>query len=152
MIRQAVCLDLGGTNLKGGIVSDRGELSHHQNLPAEVEKGPEQILYNLKNLTGMLLCDAEKDSIPIEGIGVSTPGIIDTDFGGLTGGAVNLPGWQNTPFMKVLFEEFHIPVFAHNDVTATALGEATYGAGVGRKHVIMASVGTGIGGGIIIKL
>ena len=151
MIRHAVCLDLGGTNLKGGIVSDRGEFSHHQSLPSEVEKGPEQILHNLKTLASILLRDAEKDSIPIEGIGVSTPGIIDTDFGGLTGGAVNLPGWQNTPFMKVLFEEFHIPVFAHNDVTATALGEAAYGAGVGRNHVIMASVGTGIGGGIIIN-
>jgi len=150
MERHAVCLDLGGTNLKGGIVSRKGELSKHRNLPAEVEQGPARILQNLIRMTGMLLREAEKDSIPIEGIGVSTPGIIDTDFGGLTGGAVNLPGWQNTPFMKDLYEEFHIPVFAHNDVTATALGEATYGAGVGRKHVVMASVGTGIGGGIII--
>jgi glucokinase len=150
MTRHAVCLDLGGTNLKGGIVSEKGELSHHQTRPAEVEKGPEQILKNLATLTDILINDAGSDSIPIEGIGVSTPGIIDTVFGGLTGGAVNLPGWQNTPFMKVLFDKFHIPVFAHNDVTATALGEASYGAGVGRNHVIMASVGTGIGGGIII--
>ena len=133
MTRHAACVDLGGNNLKGGIVSDQGELSHHQSRPAEVGKGPDQILKNLTKLTAILLGDAEKESIPIEGIGVSTPGIIDTDFGGLTGGAVNLPGWQNTPFMKVLFQEFHIPIFAHNDVTATALGEASYGAGVGRK-------------------
>jgi glucokinase len=150
MSRHAVCLDLGGTNLKGGIVSDQGKLTHHMNRPAEVEKGPEQILKNLTTLSAILLGEAEKDAIHIEGIGVSTPGIIDTDFGGLTGGAVNLPGWQNTPFMKVLYNEFRIPIFAHNDVTATALGEASYGSGVGRNHVIMASVGTGIGGGIII--
>jgi glucokinase len=150
MERHAICLDLGGTNLKGGIVSKKGVLSKHRSLPAEVEQGPARILQNLIGMTGMLLKEAEEESIPIEGIGVSTPGIIDTDFGGLTGGAVNLPGWQNTPFMKVIYQEFRISVFAHNDVTATALGEVTYGAGIGRRHVVMASVGTGIGGGIII--
>jgi glucokinase len=150
MERYALCLDLGGTNLKGGIVSERGELSDHQNIPSEVDRGRERILHNLTSMTRSLLDAAGERSLSIEGVGVSTPGIIDTEFGGLTGGAVNLPGWQNTPFMKVLFEAFHLPVYAHNDVTATALGEATYGAGVGRRHVVMASVGTGIGGGIII--
>ncbi len=150
MERYAVCLDLGGTNLKGGIVSGTGHLTSYRSIPAEVEQGPERILRNLIRMANTLLEEAKNASISIEGIGVSTPGIIDTEFGGLTGGAVNLPGWQNTPFMKALFDEFRIPVFAHNDVTATALGEVTYGAGVGRKHVVMASVGTGIGGGIII--
>jgi len=150
MERHALCLDLGGTNLKGGIVSEAGLLTEHRSIPSDVEQGPGRILQNLIRMTGTLFEAAATSSIPLEGIGVSTPGIIDPEFGGLTGGAVNLPGWQNTPFMRVLYEEFHMPVFAHNDVTATALGEATYGAGVGKRHVVMASVGTGIGGGIII--
>jgi glucokinase len=150
MERYALCLDLGGTNLKGGIVSEEGRLSEHQSIPSEVDQGRDRILYNLLTMTRSLLDAAAQRSITAEGVGVSTPGIIDTEFGGLTGGAVNLPGWQNTPFMKVLFEAYRLPVFAHNDVTATALGEATYGAGIGRRHVVMASVGTGIGGGIII--
>jgi glucokinase len=148
--RHAICLDLGGTNLKGGIVSESGVLTRHRSFASEVEQGREKILQNLLHMTDLLLQEAKSGSIRPEGIGVSTPGIIDPNFGGLTGGAVNLPGWSNTPFMKVLHDHFHLPVFAHNDVTATALGEATYGAGVGMRHVIMASVGTGIGGGIII--
>jgi glucokinase len=148
--RYAICLDLGGTNLKGGIVSESGVLTLHQSFASEAEQGREKILQNLVRLAGGLLQEAKSASIRPEGIGVSTPGIIDPIFGGLTGGAVNLPGWSNTSFMKVLYEHFHLPVYAHNDVTATALGEATYGAGVGMRHVIVASVGTGIGGGIII--
>jgi glucokinase len=148
--RHAICLDLGGTNLKGGIVSESGVLMGHRSIASEVDQGREKILRNLVRMGEELLREAHGGSMQPEGIGVSTPGIIDPRFGGLTGGAVNLPGWSNTPFMKVLCEHFHLPVYAHNDVTATALGEATYGAGIGMRHVIMASVGTGIGGGIII--
>jgi glucokinase len=148
--RHAICLDLGGTNLKGGIVSESGTLTMHRSTASEVNRGKKKILQNLIDMTAVLLRDGKNSSVHPEGVGVSTPGIIDTTFGGLTGGAVNLPGWSNTPFMRVLHEHFDLPVFAHNDVTATALGEATYGAGVGMRHVIMVSVGTGIGGGIII--
>jgi glucokinase len=141
----------GGTNLKGGIVSKEGKITGYRSVPSHVTDGPELIMENLISFTDSLLQDSKRLSLPVEGIGVATPGIIDPVFGGLTGGADNLPGWRNTPFMKILYQEFSIPVFAHNDVTATVLGEVRYGAGTGRTHVVMASFGTGIGGGIVIN-
>ncbi|MFW6138583.1 MAG: ROK family protein, partial [Spirochaetota bacterium] len=72
-------------------------------------------------------------------------------FGGPTGGADNLPGWRNTPFMKHMYSRLGVPVFSHNDVTTITLGEARHGAGNGKNNIVMASFGTGIGGGIIIN-
>ncbi len=151
MERFAISIDLGGTNLKGGIVSAEGKITGYRSVPSEVTDGPALIMENLIGFTDDLMQDSKRLSIPVEGIGIATPGIIDPDFGGLTGGADNLPGWRNTPFMKILYQKFSIPVFAHNDVTATVLGEVRYGAGIGRTHVVMASFGTGIGGGIVIN-
>jgi glucokinase len=151
MERFAVSIDLGGTNLKGGIVSAEGTITGYRSVPSHVADGPVLIMENLISFTRDLLHDSKQSSLPVEGIGVATPGIIDPAFGGLTGGADNLPGWKNTPFMKILTQKFSIPVFAHNDVTATVLGEVRYGAGIGRADVVMASFGTGIGGGIMIN-
>lgn len=150
MKEYAVAIDLGGTNLKGGIISGAGDITHYRIIPSEIERGPEKIVKNLTNMIGSLLEKAGAEQKTIQGIGVATPGIIDPVFGGLTGGAENLPGWKNTPFMRIIHDTFNYPVFAHNDVTATVLGEYTYGAGRGEKNIVLASFGTGIGGGIII--
>jgi len=150
MKEYAVAIDLGGTRLKGGIVSSDGDITHYRIISSEIERGPEKIMNNLTSVIADLLENAGIEKKTIKGIGVATPGIIDPVFGGLTGGAENLPGWKNTPFMRILHDTFNYPVFAHNDVTATVLGEYTFGAGKGKKDIVLASFGTGIGGGIII--
>jgi len=150
MKKYAIAIDLGGTNLKGGIISNDGYISLYRLIPSEIGKGPDRILKNLIQTIGTLLENARAEQKIIDGIGVATPGIIDPDFGGLTGGAENLPGWKNTPFMRIIHSKFNIPVFAHNDVTATVLAEHRHGAGKGKKNIVLASFGTGIGGGIII--
>ncbi|MGQ9616724.1 MAG: ROK family protein [Spirochaetota bacterium] len=146
----AIGLDLGGTNLKGGIVSDNGDVYQFTITPSGVPEGPKKILENLIVLTGFFLKKADEMGISISGIGVATPGIIDPSYGGITGGADNLPGWRGTPFMRTLYEEFKLPVHAHNDVTAITLGELRHGAGRGKQNVILAAFGTGIGGGIVV--
>jgi glucokinase len=146
----AIGLDLGGTNLKGGIVSEEGEVYQFTITPSGVPEGPEKILENLVTLSRIFLKKAGEMGISMSGIGVATPGIIDPTFGGITGGADNLPGWRGTPFMKTLYQEFKLPIHAHNDVTAITLGELRYGAGKGKKNVVLAAFGTGIGGGIVI--
>lgn len=149
-MKHAIAIDLGGTNLKSGIVSEEGTITHYNLRPSEIDRGPKRIMKNLIGVIGTLFDTVRHENIKIEGIGVATPGIIDPAYGGLTGGAENLPGWKNTPFMRIMYEEFHVPVFAHNDVTATVLAEHRHGAGRGMKNIVLASFGTGIGGGIII--
>jgi glucokinase len=147
----AVGLDLGGTNLKGGLVFPRGEVTGWTVTPPGIERGPDHIIDELAALARSLIRAAEERGTEVSGVGVATPGIIDPEFGGLTGGAENLPGWKNAPFMKVLHRRLGLPVYAHNDVSATVLGELWFGAGNGRKNIIMASFGTGVGGGIVIN-
>jgi len=151
MEEYAIGLDLGGTNLKGGIVSRNGKITAFMCTTSCIEEGPKKILNNLIKMAASLLKKAVSRHMKVIGIGVATPGIIDPVFGGLTGGAVNLPGWSNTPFMKILYDTLNVPLYAHNDVTATVLGEYWHGAGRGSKNIVMASFGTGIGGGIIIE-
>jgi len=150
MERYAIGLDLGGTNLKGSLVTERGEVFEYKSIPSEVEKGPEHLVNILITMSETLLEKAGELCIKVSGIGVITPGVIDPEFGGITGGADNLPGWRNTPFMKMMYQKLKVPIFAHNDVTATVLGEARFGAGKGVKNFIMATFGTGIGGGIVL--
>jgi len=102
MKEYAVAIDLGGTRLKGGIVSSDGDITHYRIISSEIERGPEKIMNNLTSVIADLLENAGIEKKTIKGIGVATPGIIDPVFGGLTGGAENLPGWKNTPFMRIL--------------------------------------------------
>jgi glucokinase len=150
MDRYAVGIDLGGTFLKGGIVSERGELFEMHTTPSEVAKGPDRILENLLSTTSLLLERAKKKGMDPAGVAVVSPGVIDPAFGGIAGGAENLPGWEKIPFMRMMEERFGLPVSAHNDVTSHVLGEARFGAGKGKRNIVMASFGTGIGGGIVV--
>jgi glucokinase len=149
MDRYAVGIDLGGTFLKGGIVSESGELLEMRTTPSEVDRGPDRILENLLSTTLLLLERGKAKGVTPAGVGVVSPGVIDPAFGGIAGGAENLPGWEKIPFMRTMEERFGLPVHAHNDVTSHVLGEARFGAGKGKRDVVMASFGTGIGGGIV---
>jgi glucokinase len=150
MVRHAIGIDLGGTFLKGGIVNERGELLETHTIPSEVHKGPERILENLLDTARHLSDRAKERGVSLSGIGVVSPGVIDPVYGGIAGGAENLPGWEKVPFMRTMEGLFGLPVSAHNDVTSHALGEARFGAGRGKRNIVMASFGTGIGGGIIV--
>ena len=150
MDRHAIGIDLGGTFLKGGIVSEKGKLLEIHTIPSEAAKGPDRILENLLSTGRRLVERAKERGVDLSGIGVVSPGVIDPAYGGIVGGAENLPGWEKVPFMRTMGECFGLPVSAHNDVTSHVLGEARFGAGRGKRNIVMASFGTGIGGGIIV--
>ncbi|RKX92733.1 MAG: hypothetical protein DRP84_09560 [Spirochaetes bacterium] len=149
-MRNAIGIDLGGTNIKGGIVSEVGKLLEYRTIPSNAARGAKEVLRRVLSLLETLFNYSKKYSIDISGVGVVTPGVVDPDYGGVVGGAYNIPGWCGTPFMKVISEEYDVDVFAHNDVTGTVLAEYKYGAGRGKRNIILAAFGTGIGGGIII--
>jgi glucokinase len=94
----------------------------------------------------------ERANLPLSavgGVGVVTPGPIDASAGVVLF-APNLPGWHNVPVCEILSAETGLPVTLANDASAAALGEAVYGAGKPYRHLVHFTVGTGIGGGIVI--
>jgi glucokinase len=93
----AVGIDLGGTFLKGGVVSERGELLEMRTIPSEAAQGPDRILENLLSTTRLLVQRAKEMGVELSGIGVVSPGVIDPAYGGIAGGAENHPVGKRCP-------------------------------------------------------
>ncbi len=143
-------IDLGGTAIKTGIVSFSGKLFHHETNPTNASAGRKTVLKNIIAAVESTLTNSGITQKHIFGIGVGTPGLPNKN-GTIITGAYNIPGWKGTPLGQVLRKKYHLPVRIENDVSAVTLGEATWGAGKGFKHIICITLGTGLGGGIIIN-
>lgn len=87
----------------------------------------------------------------IVGIGISTAGIVDIDKGAITGGVDHIPHYANISIVERLQEVLEVPVSIENDVNCAAFGEKWKGAGRGESDFIMLTLGTGIGGAIVIN-
>ena len=142
-------VDLGGTNIKAGVVSLRGKVQKRIKVPTESGQGGEKVMENIKKTVHQLLNGLDKENIL--GIGMGTPGVVDLKTGVLLGGSENLPGWAGTPIKPELEKEFSLPSFADNDVNVVTLGEHWQGAGKGIENLFCLTLGTGIGGGIVIN-
>ncbi len=150
MKEYVIGVDLGGTGIKAGLVDAAGAVRLKRTVPTDTSRGADSILAAIKSAAGGLIASAKKGRLKISGIGVGTPGAVDPETGHIAGGAENLPGWKGAPLVPALAETFRLPVFASNDVTLNALGEARFGAGRGKKDVFCFALGTGIGGGAVI--
>jgi|YelNatPaOPRAMG01_1025707.scaffolds.fasta_scaffold00008_36 glucokinase len=142
-------LDLGGTWLKYGLGDGDGRLLTRGKRPSEGQRGREAIFGSMINAVKELLGVA-KEWGEVRAIGVGSPGLVDYQRGILMGGAPNLPGWEGADIRGVLEREFGIPTFADNDANVMALAEARLGAAREAKQAIFLTLGTGIGGGILI--
>lgn len=143
-------IDMGGTNLKGGIVSSAGNILFSRSIPIFANRGGKFVLRSLLGLVDELIMEAKKRKKVIKAIGIGTPGAVDAKKGCVCFGANNLPGWKGIPFVKNIEKRFKVRVFAHNDATLAALAEARFGVARKKKHIVCITLGTGIGGGIII--
>ncbi len=143
----AIGIDLGGTNLKGIIISQKGEWRHLTRIPTEAEKGGAHVMSNILSLIDQLI-RKEGSSGHILGVGVGTPGFVGQD--GTVDGAENLPGWKGTRLYIPIMERYGFKAIGANDATVAALAEARYGAGRGVRNMVLLTLGTGIGGGIVI--
>ena len=150
MDKLLIGLDIGGTAIKCGLVTQEGELLSFIEQPTESEQGRKQILKNIYIAITALL---KKNNITLKkiyGIGVGTPGLPD-EQGKIVHGAANLNQWHGTKLGDFLKTEFHLPVRIENDVTALASGESFFGNGKNYNNFICLAFGTGLGGGIIIN-
>jgi glucokinase len=145
--KYAIGVDLGGTNIKIGIVSDKGKLIKKTSIKTEAEGGPKKIISNIKKGIDEILV---KNKYKIRGIGIGCPGVVSTKKGTVEN-PPNLPGWEKVNLGSILKKELDISVHVENDANAAAIGELIFGAGKKYSSFIMVTLGTGVGGGIVFN-
>jgi glucokinase len=147
MVRLGV--DLGGTNIAVGIVDEDYRLIHKDSVPTEAQREGEAIVDDIAMLCRRVLADKGIALSEVGGVGIAAPGTINSRDGYVEY-ANNLP-FHHFPIVPLLRERLgDVPVFVDNDANAAALGEAVAGAAKGASSSVMITLGTGVGGGIII--
>ena len=140
-----LAIDIGGTMIKYGLVSSDGEILSTDKIETEAEKGLENILNKIDNIFKRY-----KENNPV-GIAVSGTGQINGIIGKVIGGNPIIPNWIGANLVKILEEKYNLPAVLENDVNCVALGEKWIGAGKDLINFICLTIGTGIGGGIILN-
>ncbi|MFQ6096254.1 MAG: ROK family protein [Armatimonadota bacterium] len=147
--RLAIGIDVGGTALKSGVVSDSGDVLKNAETPSPAEEGREAMLAALKEVAQRWLEDPDVEMERVQGIGVDTPGCVD-ETGTVVSEVVRIPGWRGTPIARIMADEFGLPAAADNDVNAMCYAEWRFGAARGRKHVACITLGAGVGGALLM--
>lgn len=142
-------IDLGGTSIKMGLVDQLGNILHTLQNPTPVKAGYHQVLVVFSQMAEQLLGKGPYGWENIIGVGVGVPAFLDQQKG-IVIEAVNL-GWDHVPLKEDLERMWRVPIMVENDANAAALGEMWNGAGKGASHLICLTLGTGIGGGVIIN-
>lgn len=140
-------IDLGGTNIAAGIVDENGKIIVKGETPTKAERSFEDIVQNIAEFCRSLAKSAELSETDISGIGIGSPGAIDNE-NGVVLNAANL-NWTNAPLKAALQKYFNVPINIENDANAAAFGEYSL-CGHKTSSFILVTLGTGIGGGIII--
>jgi glucokinase len=139
-------VDIGGTKIAIGMVDDRGKVLSKLESPTNASDG---YTNGLARIIDMLRRTSQKAGADISGIGIGSTGVVYPGSGAF-GDVDLLPGWQGNNPVQDLAREFKVAVAVENDADASALGEAGWGAGKLKSRLIYVTVGTGIGGGIIL--
>lgn len=140
-------MDIGGTAVKLGLVDEEGRIHGKREASVHFDGYKTPILTTAIREARAFL---RERNIPIEGIGVSATGQIDTRERTVVGTNGKIPGYEGTQIGRELEEAFGLPVTALNDANAAALGECFAGRAKGMEDVVMLTLGTGVGGGVII--
>ncbi len=142
-------VDLGGTNVKIALVAEGGKIKTRGRLSTLDYQNKEEIIEGILCCIDRLLAGFGRVKMPLCGIGIGAPGLVDS-VNGIVHELPNINGWDSVPLKDIIEKRTGIATFTDNDVNLMALGEFTYGAGRGAKDVICLTLGTGVGGGIIL--
>jgi glucokinase len=145
-MKNIACFDVGGTFTKFAIINSNGEILYKNKFSTPLincrETIPQAIISNTKKLMIEYTVDA---------LGISTAGAVDSEKGEIISATGNLPDYTGAKLSEVISKELNICVFAENDVNAAALGEMWMGAAKGKDTFLCLTLGTGVGGAIIIN-
>ena len=150
MKNNRIGIDVGGTNIKIALISNKGEILYSNTFPTRAEMGYVYTVSNIKQAINDLMSETKSSKSNIESIGFGFPGQIDYK-NGIVRNSTNVPGWNNVAIADIIKTEFGIPAFIDNDVRCATLGELKYGAGKGAENLVCITVGTGIGSGLVIN-
>lgn len=142
----AIGIDIGGTSLKCGVVDDLGEIQFSFLVPLKGAKTEQEIITTIAN--AIKHC-TEQLKVPIVGVGIGFPGVIDNDA--IIGGGDNLPSFKQLTLGKILKKITGHNITIDNDANLMGLGELIYGAAKDCSDAVFLTVGTGIGGAIMIN-
>ncbi len=142
-------IDVGGTGIKGGVITEKGEILAKHSIPTGAGRPYEEVISDIANLCFLVIGKAGVSIRDIQSIGVGVPGICDPATG-IIPFCTNL-GWHNVPFISEIHKHIDLPVHVDNDATVAGLAESVAGVSAGSKSSIFITLGTGIGGGIVIN-
>ena len=145
MTQTVIAGDFGGTNLRAALVSDTGEVFVRHEVSTHPNASAEAVL---ERITELLTHVRDAGSEPPVAASLAVAGLIDAE-GGRVMVSPNIPAFRNLALTEPLSQRLGIPVSIENDASAAALGEYRFGAGKGTRHLLHATLGTGIGGGIV---
>ncbi len=142
----AIGIDMGGTTVKYGVV--RGAEMVHLGEPIITAdfKGPKALVAELTRRVHPL----RRQYPSIEALGIGVPGFVDVQRG-VVHELTNVPGWKAVPVRNMLTESTGLPCFAENDANAMCFAEFVHGAGRGARNLIAITLGTGVGGGLVLE-
>lgn len=148
----AIGVDLGGTNLRVAAVDESGTMLVKRELQTEVSRGRDEVIGELCRAAQAVAHDMRERSGggELRGIGVGVPGLIDSESGRLLE-SPNLPGWNDYDVKGEIEQRLGTTVILENDANAAALGELWLGAGRGTESLCMYTLGTGVGGGLVLE-
>ena len=140
-------VDIGGSSIKGGTINEKGEVLDEFIVPISRLDKPEITFANLADQINEFIQNHHYDE-PISGLGLGVPGLINKDTG-VVASSPNMPSWLNFNIKEFLSKRIDMPIKIVNDASAAALGEAKFGSGRNHKYLVMYTLGTGVGGGIV---
>ena len=143
-----ICIDIGGTSIKYGVLSEKGEIFIDGTVSTKVTEKENFILSDVKKLIRNIL--DEYRNYEIKGICISTAGVVNPEKGEIAYAGPTIPKYTGTKIKEELEKEFSIPCEVENDVNCAGLGEYWKGAGKGSKSMVCLTIGTGIGGSVIL--
>lgn len=142
---QTIGIDLGGTNIKAALVGDGGRILRQMSCPTALPRPAEAICEDILGLCQELIRQADG---PVTGVGLGCPGTVDADAGMVL--YANNLGWELFPIGRILRQRLGLPVALANDANAAAYGEAVAGCAQNAQSAVILTLGTGVGGGVIL--
>lgn len=146
----AVGIDLGGTTIKYAVVDSLGEFHFEGILPTPATEGAEAVTAQIVRAVEACQAYSKEHGIALRGVGVGTPGVISADGREVVGGAENIAGWEGVALASAVETRTGLAARLDNDANLMALAETLFGAAKGSSDVVFLTIGTGIGGGVLI--
>jgi Transcriptional regulator/sugar kinase len=148
-MKYLIGVDIGGTNIKLALCDQKGRLNGKRTFSTTSFKGKRALIDGIVSKIEELVSEAGLKKRDITGVGIGAPGAVDIRTGTVHY-LINIPDWREVPLGSILKKRLGIPVFVDNDVNVMALGEVYFGAGKGAVNMLCITLGTGVGGGLIL--